>query len=188
MAGSTTRADSAFVGGVSRPRDEKALPHSADLRLHRFDTSNRVYFLTKRIQRDSGVNLAEEKNANALVETLFWLVENRKIWLLGFVVMPDHVHLVLAPRHPYLLRDVTQSLFGFTARKLNAMNLRTGPFWEEEYYEHLVTGRGEVQEFLDYVYLNPVRKGFVKAPEDWPFSSIRPELRSGKSWEWYAGA
>jgi putative transposase len=187
VADSKTHADGFFVGGVSRPREKKARPHSADLRLHRYDASNRVYFVTKRIKRNSGINLTDEKIANALIETLFWLVENRKIWLLGFVVMPDHVHLALAPRAPFLLRQVTHSLFGYFVRKVNAEMHRAGPVWEEEYHEHLVTGRGEVHTFLDYIHLNPVRKGLAADAKEWPFSSLVPKHRSEESWKWYVG-
>jgi REP element-mobilizing transposase RayT len=146
-----------------------------------------VYFITKRIRSGGDIVLTEEANARLFIDTLFWLVENRRIWLLGFVVMPDHVHLVLAPRAPFLLRQVTHSLFGYYVRKLNAQLCRKGPVWEEEYHEHLVTGRGEVHEFLDYIYLNPVRRGLVGDVKEWPFSSLAPERRSEESWKWYVG-
>jgi putative transposase len=186
VASSRIHTGGVFVGGVSRPREDKALPHSADLRAHRFDASNHVYFIIKRIRSDAIV-LTEEANARLFIDTLFWLVENRRIWLLGFVVMPDHVHLALAPRAPFLLRQVTHSLFGYFVRKVNAGMHRTGPVWEEEYHEHLVTGRGEVHEFLDYIHLNPVRKGLVGDAKEWPFSSLAPRHRSEESWKWYVG-
>ena len=85
-------------------------------------------------------------------------MENQRIWLLGFVVMPDHLHLVLAPRAPHQLCTVTQNLFNYTARQINTHLRRQGSLWAEEYYEHLLASREKVQPCLDYIYLNRCAK------------------------------
>ncbi len=166
---------------------EQRPPHSADLRKYRFDESNRIYFITKRVAQGNRVDLAQAPVAGLIVQTLFWLLENQRIWLLGFVVMPDHLHLVLAPRAPHELHTVTQNLFSYTARQINTHLRRQGALWAEEYYEHLLASREKVQPCLDYIYLNPVRKKLVAQAADWPFSSLRPEYHERLSWRWLQG-
>lgn len=166
---------------------EQRPPHSADLRKHRFDAPGRIYFVTKRVVHDSGVDLAQAPVAAVIIQTLFWLLENRRLWLLGFVVMPDHLHLVLAPRSPHQLRTVTQNLFSYSARQINTQLHRLGSLWAEEYYEHLLASREKVQPCLDYIYLNPVRKKLSVQAADWPFSSLRPEYHERMSWRWLQG-
>jgi REP element-mobilizing transposase RayT len=166
---------------------EQRLPHSADLRKHRFDAANRIYFVTKRVAQGSSIDLAMPDVAPLIIEPLFWLVENRRIWLLGFVVMPDHLHLVLAPRPPQLLREVMQLFCSFTARQINAHLSHQGSLWSEEYYEHLLASREKVQPCLDYIYLNPVRRNLATQVADWPYSSLRPEYHDRMSWRWLQG-
>ena len=163
------------------------LPHSADLRKHRYDAANRIYFVTKRAAHNSGVDLIKIDAAEIIIKTLFWLIENQRVWLLGFVVMPDHFHLVLAPRSPHTLRSVMQLLCSYTARQINTRLHRQGSLWAEEYYEHLLASREKVQPCLDYIYQNPVRKTLATHATDWPFSSLRPEYHERMSWRWLQG-
>ena len=166
---------------------EQPLPHSADLRKHRYDASNRLYFITKRVAPGNGVGLAQAPIAGVIIQTLFWLVENWRLWLLGFVVMPDHLHLVMAPRAPHQLRTVMQNLFSYSARQINTQLRRQGSLWAEEYYEHLLTSREKVQPCLDYIYQNPVRKNLAAQAADWSYSSLRPEYHERMAWRWLQG-
>ena len=166
---------------------QQPLPHAADLRKHRFDAANRIYFVSKRIAVGCNINLAQSELAPIVIQTLFWLMDHQRLWLLGFVIMPDHLHLVLAPRMPHLLRDVMKSLCSYSARLINEQLRRRGPLWAEEYYEHLLANGDEVQPFIEYIHLNPVRKQLVEQAIDWPFSSARPEYHARMSWRWFQG-
>jgi putative transposase len=86
----------------------------------------------------------------------------------GYVVMPEHVHLLVnEPRHA-LLSKVIQAL------KLSvSMRGRERPFWQAHYYDFNVSGREKFVEKLRYIHRNPVRRGLVAQPEDWRWSSFR---------------
>jgi len=87
-----------------------------------------------------------------------------------FVVMANHVHLLLTPLVP--LPEITRSLKGITARRANGILGRTGtPFWEVESYDRLVRNRDEFERIRHYVLQNPVRAGVVSEPEEFPWSS-----------------
>lgn len=86
----------------------------------------------------------------------------------GYVVMPEHVHLL-----------VSEPLQGTLARALQALKLsvavqsRQRPFWQRRYYDFNVSTREKFVEKLRYIHRNPVRRGLVTKPEDWKWSSFR---------------
>jgi len=90
--------------------------------------------------------------------------------LAEFVVMPNHVHLLLWPR--VSLAKITQQIKGYTSRQANLILGRKGqPFWQDESYDHWVRDQDEMFKVARYLVFNPVRAGLVKRPEDWPWSS-----------------
>jgi putative DNA methylase len=88
----------------------------------------------------------------------------------AFVVMPNHVHILLTAAVP--LPRLTKSLKGITARRANAMLALSGkPFWQEESYDHVVRNEHEFQKIRRYIEENPVRAGLVKRASDYRWSS-----------------
>lgn len=88
--------------------------------------------------------------------------------VLGYVVMPEHVHLLVSePRKGVLARAIQ-------ALKLSVAKRRPEtPFWQARYYDFNVWNAEKVTEKLDYMHRNPVVRGLVEKPEDWPWSSYR---------------
>jgi putative transposase len=86
----------------------------------------------------------------------------------GYVVMPEHVHLLVSePRTGQLARAVQ-------ALKLSvAVQSRERPFWQARYYDFNVWTAEKQSEKIDYMHRNPVVRGLVGKPEDWPWSSFR---------------
>jgi REP element-mobilizing transposase RayT len=90
--------------------------------------------------------------------------------LIAYVIMPNHVHVVLSPKTS--LPRITKSIKGFTARKANAILGRTSePFWQDESYDHWARNESELQKIIGYVERNPVSSGLVERIEEWPWSS-----------------
>ena len=90
-----------------------------------------------------------------------------------FVVMPNHVHLLVTPRVP--VSQMMQSLKRFTAREANRMLGLTGkPFWADESYDRLVRDDAQHARIAGYVEMNPVHAGLAAEPEQYPWSSVRP--------------
>ena len=88
----------------------------------------------------------------------------------AYVVMANHVHVLLTPLAP--MARITRALKWFTARKANQLLGRTGKrFWEEESYDHWVRNQDEFQRIVRYIELNPVSAGLAERIEDWPWSS-----------------
>lgn len=90
--------------------------------------------------------------------------------LQAYVVMANHVHLLVSPRVP--VSRLMQSLKRFTAREGNRLLGRTGqPFWQDESFDRLVRDEAERERILRYIERNPVNAGLVASPEDFPWSS-----------------
>jgi putative transposase len=96
------------------------------------------------------------------------------LYVAGYVVMPEHVHLLVSEPEGELLSKVLQSLKQSVSRRLG---LRTAePFWLERYYDFNVFTEEKRVEKLRYMHRNPVVRGFVSKPEEWAWSSFRHYL------------
>ena len=89
-----------------------------------------------------------------------------------WVVMPNHVHVIVRPLGRHLLDEIVKSWKGFTARDANKLLGRTGQsFWAREPYDHLVRNDAERVRLADYIHDNPVKAGLCARWEDWKWSS-----------------
>jgi putative transposase len=88
-------------------------------------------------------------------------------FVVGYVVMPEHVHLLVSEPQTGLLADALKAL------KLS-VSLRSSerPFWSARYYDFNVFTEKKRIEKLKYTHRNPVVRGLVEAPEDWKWSSF----------------
>jgi REP element-mobilizing transposase RayT len=97
----------------------------------------------------------------------------RRYDLHAFVVMPNHVHMLVTSL--VKLCNWTGPLKGFTGRAASqALNLNGTPFWQDESYDHLVLNDEEAQNIRRYFEWNPVKAGLADAPETFPHSSATP--------------
>jgi putative transposase len=88
--------------------------------------------------------------------------------VLGYVVMPEHVHLLVnEPRRAHLDCFI-QALKISVARRRPER-----PFWQARYYDFNVHSAKKTTEKLRYIHRNPVVRGLVAEPEGWPWSSHR---------------
>jgi putative DNA methylase len=87
----------------------------------------------------------------------------------AFVVMPNHVHLLLTPF--VTARQWLGPLKGFTAHQANRILRRHAPFWQEESYDHLIRHEEESRRIQQYIENNPVKAGLVGLAELFPWSS-----------------
>ena len=130
---------------------------------------------------------------NAFVDALAASRDRTKYKLNGWVIMPEHVHLLIVPNLPKcsvstVLRDL-KGLFANTVlqrwREINAPILSriTDPqgkvhFWQKGGgYDRNIVSDDEFHEKLNYIHNNPVARGLAQHPTDWAWSSAK----------WYAG-
>ena len=117
-----------------------------------------------------------------------------RLVVLGYVVMPEHVHLLLSEPQRDTLSTAVQALKLSFVRKLESSVVPTSRntgetwgipgsegrpssenrhFWQARYYDFNVWTEKKRIEKLRYIHRNPVKRGLVASPEEWPWSSYR---------------
>jgi putative transposase len=89
----------------------------------------------------------------------------------GYVLMPEHVHLLVGEPRTASLAVALQVLKQQTSRKLKKPG--AAQFWQRRYYDFNVWTKEKTVEKLNYMHRNPVERGLVSMPEDWRWSSFR---------------
>ncbi|HEY5164109.1 MAG TPA: transposase [Terriglobales bacterium] len=91
----------------------------------------------------------------------------------GYVVMPEHVHLLVSEPDVELLSTAIQALKLSVFRHAAVAGWREPPFWQKRYYDHNVRTAESFSNKLRYMHRNPVRRGLCADPIDWHWSSFR---------------
>jgi REP element-mobilizing transposase RayT len=88
----------------------------------------------------------------------------------AWVVMPNHVHMLVTPQTSPA--KFMHGLKGFTAREANKLLNRSGErFWQRESYDHWVRDDEQFRKIVRYIEENPVKAGLVRRAEDYRWSS-----------------
>ncbi|MBI3599544.1 MAG: transposase [Nitrospinae bacterium] len=157
------------------------LPHQSALRKGRISIPDMWYSVTSCIQGrryllipDPLHPLEDTKPAQIIIECIRWLHEQKKWICKGYTVMPNHIHIVFVLGDNQSLSGVMASFGKYTARRINELTNDKGSVWQHGFYDHCLRNDESYVRHLRYIYENPVRKGWVQKPEDWPFSAIEP--------------
>jgi len=94
----------------------------------------------------------------------------------GFVVMPEHVHLLISEPERATVAHAMQSLKISSAKRAVGLRERAeqeSRLWQGRYYDRNVRDYEEFVEKLRYLHSNPVKRGLCARPQDWRWSSFR---------------
>jgi putative transposase len=134
-----------------------------------------MVFITQ-VTKQRKTFFADEKNIKTLFRTLCEVQCIKKCNIFSFVIMPDHIHLIMRSDN-FIPNDVLHSLkrnFSLNWKNENEGSIYTDPahFWQRRHYEHVIWSNREFVGYIHYIYHNPVKHGYVEAPDDWPYSSF----------------
>jgi putative transposase len=142
--------------------------------LMRLQQSGDLHFITFSCRRRAPL-LASSACKQAFVDALEATRVRSGIEIYGYVVMPEHVHLLVSEPDAYPLSRALQGLKQGASWRIGK-GKATEPFWETRYYDFNVHSDRKLREKLRYIHRNPVRRGLVSDPCDWPWSSFRQYL------------
>lgn len=74
-----------------------------------------------------------------------------------FVVMPNHVHVLLTPMYGFELEDILHSIKSYTANEINRLLKQAGQLWQRESYDHVVRDFEQLHAFQQYIAANPAK-------------------------------
>ena len=104
--------------------------------------------------------------------TLHQLHADGHLNLIAWVVMPDHLHVLLQLGESQTLASVVGRMHSCVARAVNKASGRTGRFWQQAYYEHAVRQQADIARIIRYIVHNPVKAGLADDPRDYPYWHI----------------
>jgi len=114
---------------------------------------------------------ADFRAADILMEAVLFGKKQQWYYLLSFVIMPDHMHLVIIPKDKNI-SECMKSIKGFSARQINRVLNRKGSIWQVGFYDYVLDSEEKVLTRMKYVEDNPLRKGLVNRSEDYEYSTI----------------
>ncbi len=154
-------------------------------KLKRYYGQRHLHFVTCSCYRRLPL-LGTRRARDRFVKILGQVRERYAFSLVGYVVMPEHIHLLISEPAQGTPSTVMQVLKQRVSRQLRkrrgtaAAQLRLPfphghsalrPFWQRRFHDFNVWSDKKKVEKLEYMHLNPVKRGLVRHPKDWPWSS-----------------
>jgi putative transposase len=139
------------------------------LRLKGFDYSwHRIYFVTINAH-DRRPLFKDDRIASATLDCLTDLRLKFGFTVYVYCLMPDHFHALIGPGNSNKsLGAICGSFKSLSTRR--SWRWREGKLWQRQFYDHIIRNRDDFDETLSYIRMNPVRRGLVERPENWPYT------------------
>ena len=138
----------------------KYLPHEIPSWV---DPQKEIYFITVNCKERGRNQMALPGVSERLFETVRHRQGEMEWWPHLFLLMPDHLHALLSfPPSKKPLHAIISKWKEWTAKEIEIV-------WQRDFFEHRLRHDESRREKADYILQNPVRKGLVARPEDWPF-------------------
>ena len=135
--------------------------------------------------------LQPEMYKQIIVDSMKFLVENKRVWIYGFVIMPNHIHLLWRMHEGINDKDVQRDFLKFTAQQIkfdlianhpkvlpyfkSTQSDRAFQIWERRPYSSTMYNRIVLEQKLDYIHNNPVvpKWSLVTQPENYKYTSAK---------------
>jgi putative transposase len=137
------------------------------------DPSLRLKITDKALDGGHGSCCLHDPEIGRIVEdTLIW-GDGARYRLLAWVVMPNHVHVLVQalPGHP--THSIVNKWKSFSARQANSLLGRSGKLWQPDFFDRFIRDDAHYAAVVRYIEENPVKAHLVSQAKDWPFSSAR---------------
>ena len=92
--------------------------------------------------------------------------------LLAWVVLPDHIHMIVDPGECDLSILMRQFKLSFSTRYRKRSGIREGRMWQYRFWDHQIRDESDLKQHLDYIHYNPVKHGLASSSFEWKLSSI----------------
>lgn len=137
-------------------------------RLRRIELAGRFFFITTNLRRN--IPPFSQAERDICLDHLERARKRHKFFLFAYVVMPDHVHLLLRTEQA-LLPAVMKTWKGGSGCAIAKRRGITGAIWQPRYFDFILRRASDFGKKLEYIHNNPVADGLVAEPQLWPWSS-----------------
>jgi putative transposase len=128
------------------------------------------YFVTTKCWQGRTIFQISE-TAEILTSILFHYRDRGAYLLHEFVVMPDHIHLLITPGPTSSLEKCVQLVKGGSSHQIHEIRNQKMEIWQQGFYDWTIRDADDWRTKLEYIQMNPVRAKLVQRPSDWPYSS-----------------
>lgn len=140
-----------------------------DIRLFRSEYIGRRIFLLTVCSENRCAIFQKANRARAAIESLKRVSDSMGVLVHAFCVMPDHVHVLVEGK------SATSDVVKFVAKWKQSTgylfrNELPRRFWQRRFYDHVLRRAEDSESVALYIWMNPVRKGMVAEPQQYPFS------------------
>jgi putative transposase len=156
------RKNAALAAAMARPQrnsDQRSLRGIA-----------RTFFVTSKTIEGRGL-LQSERNAMLFIDTLRSYAQAGKFTVHDFVVMPNHVHLLITLDNTMSVEKAVQFIKGGFSYRVKKELGYLGEIWQKGFSEVRITDRASFLQHREYIDQNPIRAGLADAPEKFPYGS-----------------
>jgi putative transposase len=130
--------------------------------------SNRTFFVTTKTHMGKRL-LQTDRNATLLIDVLRSCVRAQRFTLHDFVIMPDHIHLLLTTSGDVTLEKAMQFIKGGFSFRLKRETGYTGEVWQRGFSDHRVHEPDSFANHRRYIAANPVKAGLATSPDEFPW-------------------
>ncbi|MDR3718597.1 MAG: transposase [Bryobacteraceae bacterium] len=131
-------------------------------------SSARTFFATTRTSQGRAV-LQSERNATLMIDVLRSYVAAKKFRLHDFVIMPDHLHLLLTAGEGMTIERAMQFVKGGFSYRVRKEHGYWGEVWQRGFSESRIEDRESFERHREYIAANPVKAGLAGSPEEYPY-------------------
>ncbi|MFT3744473.1 MAG: transposase [Pyrinomonadaceae bacterium] len=144
-----------------------------EARLGSFERNSREFRIKIEEYLDTGMGdcILKIPTVAEIVENALFFYDGVRYRLIAWVIMPNHIHLLLIPLEGVSLSEIMRNLKGFTARMINKHLGLNGPVWQPDYFDRYIRDEDHYNKTVRYIENNPVNAKLVEKSRDWRFSS-----------------
>jgi len=123
--------------------------------------------------------LARPSEKRIVTNALAFYRERNDYKLFGFVIMDNHIHVVIQPSVGVSLSSIVRNLKAWTSRR-NKTKPKSCALWERRYDDNRIDTQAELRSVLNYIHANPTRAKMVSEAEEFMWSSVHNYLKNGR--------
>lgn len=139
------------------------------LRLGGFDyAERRVYFVTI-VAADRRRIFLDRRVAESTIECLRHVWQEMQFYVYAYCLMPEHFHALFGlGESKKTLGEICGAFKSLSTRE--HWQWYAGKLWQRQFFDHIIRNEEDFFESLKYIRLNPVRRGLVENPDEWPYT------------------
>jgi len=144
--------------------------------LKRYFDKGQLYFVTIVTYQRNNILI---DNYQLYIMAISRIKKKHKFEIIAFVVMPDHLHIIINPYETKLSDIIHDFKLSFNGQFRRRYDKHRGHLWQGRFWDHIIRDQDDLNKHIDYIHYNPVKHGLSRNPFEWNMSSINKFKNDG---------